>query len=65
MAAEFPDAMSKTTLLGLFDSHGPIEMRDPYDLSPSATLAVFEDMLRSIEALASNAVRPSTRAAAS
>jgi protein-tyrosine-phosphatase/predicted ATP-grasp superfamily ATP-dependent carboligase len=65
MAAEFPGAMSKTTLLGLFNADGPIEMRDPYDMSPSATLAVFEDMLRSIDALARDAKPASTRPAVS
>ena len=65
MAAEFPQAMGKTTLLGLFNAAGPTEMKDPYDLSPSATLAVFEDMLRSIDALASEAKCPVERAVAS
>jgi len=65
MAAEFPQALAKTTLLGLFDADGPVEMKDPYDMSPSATLAVFEDMLRAIDALASNAARPVSPAVAS
>ena len=65
MAAEFPQAMGKTTLLGLFNTAGPTEMKDPYDLSPSATLAVFEDMLRSIDALASEARSPVERVVAS
>ncbi len=65
MAAEFPQAMGKTTLLGLFNAAGPTEMKDPYDLSPSATLAVFEDMLRSIDGLASGAALPAARAVAS
>ncbi len=65
MAAEFPQALAKTTLLGLFNADGPVEMKDPYDLSPSATLAVFEDMLRAIDALASNAARPAVPAVAS
>ena len=65
MAVEFPDAMSKTTLLGLFNPDGPIEMRDPYDMSPSATLGVFEDMLSAVDALANNAERPATRPAVS
>ena len=65
MASEYPEALSRTTLLGLFNPDGPIEMRDPYDMSPSATLAVFEDMLHSIDALASDAVRPSVQPVAS
>lgn len=65
MAREFPHAMSKTTLLGLFNADGPTEMKDPYDLSPPATLAVFEDMLRSIDALVGDATRVDTPAVAS
>jgi protein-tyrosine-phosphatase len=57
MAREFPQAMGKTTLLGLFQPGGPMEMRDPYDLSPAATRAVFEQMLRAIDALAEQAPR--------
>jgi protein-tyrosine phosphatase len=52
MAAEFPDAMGKTTLLGLFETGGPAEMRDPYDLSPAATREVFEQMIKAIDAMA-------------
>ncbi len=52
MAAEFPQALSKTTLLGLFNPDGPIEIRDPYDLSPAATRVVFLEMLQSVDALA-------------
>lgn len=52
MAAEFPEATSKTTLLGLFEPAGPVEIRDPYDMSPGATRAVFREMLRAIDALA-------------
>lgn len=65
MAREFPHAMSKTTLLGLFNANGPTEMKDPYDLSPSATLAVFEEMLRSIDALVGDATRVDAAAVAS
>lgn len=65
IALEFPKAMSKTTLLGLFDAKGPVELHDPYDLSPAATLTVFEDMLRCLSALACSTAHPSTRAVAS
>ena len=58
MALEFPKASAKTTLLGLFRPAGPVEMRDPYDLSPAATRAVFVDMLQAIDAMAEQAVRP-------
>lgn len=52
MASEYPEAMGKTTLLGLFAEGGPPEMSDPYDMSPAATRAVFQQMLRAIDALA-------------
>ncbi len=52
MAIEFPEAMGKTTLLGLFEAGGPVEMLDPYDLSAAATRAVFQQMLKAIDALA-------------
>ena len=57
VAAEFPDALPRTTLLGLFSPGGPAEIRDPYDLSPSATRAVFVEMLQAIDALARQASR--------
>ncbi len=57
VALEFPDALAKTTLLGLFDPAGPVEIRDPYDLSPAATREVFVRMLRALDALASQATR--------
>jgi len=57
MASEFPEAMGKTTLLGLFRPGGAVEMRDPYDLSPVATRAVFVEMLQAIDALAAQAPR--------
>ena len=57
MASEFPHAMRKTTLLGLFRPGGAMEMRDPYDLSPAATRVVFQDMLQAIDALAAQAPR--------
>jgi len=57
MAHEFPQAMGKTTLLGLFRPGGAMEMRDPYDLSPAATRDVFVEMLAAIDALAAQAPR--------
>ena len=57
VALEFPDALPRTTLLGLFDAAGPVEIRDPYDLSPVATHAVFVQMLQALDALASQATR--------
>jgi len=49
---EFPEALEKATLLGLFASEGPEEIRDPYDMSPSATRAVLVQMLQAISAFA-------------
>jgi len=57
MQREFPQAMGKTTLLGLFRPAGAMEMRDPYDLSPAATRDVFVEMLQAIDALAAQAPR--------
>lgn len=59
---EFPQALAKTTLLGLFAPSGPVEMRDPYDLSPAATRTVFVEMLQAIDALAAQAPRPAAKA---
>ncbi len=64
MASEFPHAMGKTTLLGLFRPGGAMEMRDPYDLSPAATRAVFVEMLQAIDALAAQAPRAAAGATA-
>jgi len=61
MATEFPDALAKTTLLGLFEPAGPVEMRDPYDLSPAATREVFEHMLRALDALGREALPAARR----
>jgi protein-tyrosine-phosphatase len=49
---EFPEALPKATLLGLFAPDGPAEIRDPYDMSPAATRAVLVQMLRAIDAFA-------------
>ena len=58
VAAEFPHAMAKTTLLGLFEPDGPAEIRDPYELSPSATRAIFVEMLQALDALAARGAAP-------
>jgi len=47
---EFPEALPRATLLGLFAAEGPAEIRDPYDMSPSATRAVLVQMLQAIDA---------------
>ena len=47
-----PAAMARTTLLGFFDGDAAIEIDDPYALSPTATTAVLERIVRAIEALA-------------
>ena len=52
MADEFPQALAKTTLLGLFDPDGPAEIRDPYDLAPLPTRETLAQMLRALDALA-------------
>jgi protein-tyrosine-phosphatase len=51
MAAEFPDALGRTTLLGLFDPEGPPEVRDPYALPEQETRVELERMLAAIDAL--------------
>jgi protein-tyrosine-phosphatase len=56
MAAEFPEAMGRTTLLGLFDADAEPEIQDPFDLSPAATRAVFARMLKAVDALAASGV---------
>lgn len=52
MAAEFPAALERTTLLGLFDPDGPPEVRDPYALPEHDTRVELERMLVAIDALA-------------
>jgi protein-tyrosine-phosphatase len=60
IAREFPEALHKATLLGLFAADGPAEIRDPYDMSPSATRAVLVQMLRAIDAFAGTQTQLST-----
>ena len=52
MQVEFPEAMDKTTLLGLFDRNGPVEMIDPYALSIKQADAVLRDMSSAVAGLA-------------
>lgn len=51
LAAEHPDAMARTTLLGLFCAEGPVELLDPYDLMPVATRQIMGQVLSAVEAL--------------
>jgi len=57
---EFPEALPKATLLGLFVAEGPAEIRDPYDMSPSATRAVLVQMMRALDAFAGTQARLAT-----
>ena len=52
MAREFPSALSKTTLLGLFAPDGRAEISDPYDFGPAATREVLEQIVRAVHGLA-------------
>ncbi len=52
MAAEFPAALERSTLLGLFDPDGPPEVQDPYTLPDADTRVELERMLVAIDALA-------------
>jgi protein-tyrosine phosphatase len=52
MEREFPEALPKATLLGLFADDGPAEIRDPYDMNPAATRAVLVQMMRALDAFA-------------
>ena len=58
MRQEFPEALHKTTLLGLFDPPGAAEISDPYDMGPDATRAVLQRILHALDGLgASNRAR--------
>jgi hypothetical protein len=52
MAREYPEALAKTTLLGLFAPEGPAEIADPYDFGPAATRTVLEQIMRAVESFA-------------
>jgi protein-tyrosine-phosphatase/predicted ATP-grasp superfamily ATP-dependent carboligase len=52
LASEFPEALPRSTLLGLFRADGPAEIADPYDMPPVATRAVLVHILCAIDALA-------------
>ena len=51
IAEEFPQALAKTTLLGLFSTPEELEIADPYEMAPAATYQVFVKMLAAIDAL--------------
>lgn len=51
LASEFPEAVPRSTLLGLFRAGGPAEIRDPYDLPPVATRAELVNIICAIDAL--------------
>jgi protein-tyrosine-phosphatase len=55
LASRFPQALPKTTLLGLFDPQGEMEIPDPYNLDPEKTRLILADILRATEALAKQA----------
>jgi protein-tyrosine-phosphatase len=52
IATEFPEALPRATLLGLFDPKGPAEIPDPYDMAPESTQLVLQRMLVALTALA-------------
>lgn len=52
MQADYPEALDRTTLLGLFNRSGPVELMDPYTMSPEKTGVVMRDMTRAIAGLA-------------
>ncbi len=52
LANRFPQALGKTTLLGLFEPCGEMEIPDPYNLDPDKTRLVLASILRATEALA-------------
>jgi protein-tyrosine-phosphatase len=54
MEREFPDALAKTTLLGLFSPDDPAEIRDPYDFGPAATRTVLEQIVRAVQGLSAH-----------
>ena len=48
----FPQALHKTTFLGLFNRDGSMEIADPYNLNLAGMRNVFKDILRAMVALA-------------
>ena len=51
LRSEFPEALPRSTLLGLFCPDGPPQIKDPLGLSPTATRAVLVQILAALEAL--------------
>lgn len=51
LKANHPEAIPRTTLLGLFEPTGPAEMEDPYTLSPEQTKVVLQHMVRAMDGL--------------
>lgn len=47
-----PEALAKTTLLGLFAPEGPAQVEDPYILSPERTEVVLRQMARALDSMA-------------
>lgn len=51
---EFPEAMPRATLLGLFRPSGPVEIADPISLSPAATERVLGELHAALDCLLSS-----------
>jgi len=49
---EFPDAMSKTTMLGMFLPEPSVVIKDPYDLDSDGAAVVAKKVLQAVEGLA-------------
>ena len=51
---EFPEAMVRATLLGLFRPSGPVEIADPISLSPAATERVLGELHAALDCFLSS-----------
>lgn len=51
---EFPEAMARATLLGLFRPSGPVEIADPISLSPAATERVLGELNSALDCFVSS-----------
>ena len=51
LRSEFPEALPRSTLLGLFRPDGPPQINDPFGLSPAATRAVLAQILGALDGL--------------
>jgi len=51
LAIEYPSALSRATLLGLFRPQGPAQINDPFGLSPATTRMVFVQILDALQSL--------------